>query len=127
MVPCAATARFFAGTIEGERESGQEFSEIPGAAVRSRINAALALPIYSRAAVGSVGEGLFPTESASTQTSFKLTHRLTDSHELMARYAFSSAHIDREVLGDDNFSEQSARGSSRNRDQSFAAGWQAVN
>jgi hypothetical protein len=30
------------------------------------------------------------------------------------------------VLGADNFSEQSARGSSRNRDQSFAAGWQAV-
>ena len=76
--------------------------------------------------VDSVAEGLFPTESVSTQTSFKLTHRLTDSHELMARYAFSSAHIDREVLGADNFSEQSARGSSRNRDQSFAAGWQAV-
>src|SRR5262245_17564866 len=117
---------FFAGTIEGERESSQEFSEIPGAGVRSRINAALALPIYSHAAVSSVAEGLFPTESASTQTSFKLTHRLTDSHELMARYAFSSAHIDREVLGADNFSEQSARGSSRNRDQSFAAGWQGV-
>src|SRR5215813_10750038 len=31
-----------------------------------------------------------------------------------------------EVLGSDNFSEQSARGSSRNQDQSFAAGWQAV-
>ena len=124
--PLRRDRTFFAGTIEGERESGQEFSEIPGAGVRSRINAALALPIYSRAAVGSVAEGLFPTESVSTQTSFKLTHRLTDSHELMARYAFSSARIDREVLGADNFSEQSARGSSRNRDQSFAAGWQAV-
>ena len=125
--PLRRDRTFFAGTIEGERESGQEFSEIPGAAVRYRINAALALPIYSRAAVGSVAEGLFPTESVSTQTSFKLTHRLTNSHELMARYAFSSAHIDREVLGADNFSEQSVRGSSRNRDQSFAAGWQAVN
>src|SRR3954454_11313253 len=124
--PLRRDRTFFAGTIEGERESGQDFAKIAGAGVRSRINAALALPIYSRAAVGSVAEGLFPTESVSTQTSFKLTHRLTDSHELMARYAFSSAHIDREVLGADNFSEQSARGSSRNRDQSFAAGWQAV-
>ena len=30
------------------------------------------------------------------------------------------------MLGADNFSEQSARGSSRNQDQSFAAGWQSV-
>src|SRR5205085_5789763 len=70
--PLRRDRTFFAGTIENERESGQEFSEIPGAGVRSRINAALALPIYSRAAVGSVAEGLFPTESVSTQTSFKL-------------------------------------------------------
>jgi Carboxypeptidase regulatory-like domain/TonB dependent receptor len=117
---------FFAGTIEAERESGQEFSEIPGAGVQARINTALALPAFSRAAVPSVSEGLFPTESVSTQTSFKLTHRLTQSHELMARYAISRAHIDNEVLGVDNFSEQSARGSSRNQDQSFAAGWQSV-
>src|SRR5436190_7190723 len=117
--PLRRDRTFFAGTIENERESGQEFSEIPGAGVRARINAALAGPLYSRAAVPRVSEGYFPTESVSTQTSFKLTHRLTDSHELMARYAFSSAHIDREVLGADNFSEQSARGSSRNRDQSF--------
>ena len=87
--PLRRDRTFFANTIEGERESGQEFSEIPGVGVRARINAALALPIYSRAAVSSVAEGLFPTESVSTQTSFKLTHRLTDSHELMARYAFS--------------------------------------
>jgi hypothetical protein len=125
--PLRRDRTFFAGTIEGERESSQEFSEIPGAGVRARINAALALPIYSRAAVPSVSEGFFPTESDSTQTSFKLTHHLTDSDEVMARYAFSSARIDREVLGADNFSEQSARGSSRNRDQSFAAGWQTVN
>jgi hypothetical protein len=124
--PLRRDRTFFAGTIEGERESSQEFSEVPGAGVLSRINSALALPLFSRAAVPSVAEGLFPTESDSTQTSFKLTHRLTDSHELMARYAFSSARIDREVLGADNFSEQSAHGSSRNRDQSFAGGWQAV-
>jgi hypothetical protein len=124
--PLQRDRTFFAGTIEAERESGQEFSEIPGAGVGSSINAALALPIFSRAAVHSAAEGLFPTESVSTQTSFKLTHRLTQSHELMARYAISRARIEREVLGSENFSEQSARGTSHNQDQSFAAGWQAV-
>jgi hypothetical protein len=125
--PLRRDRTFFAGTIEMEHESGQEFSEIPGAGVASRINTTLALPLFSRAAVSSVAEGFFPTESVSTQTSFKLTHRLTESQEVMARYAFSRARIEREVLGTDNFSEQSARGSSRNQDQSFAAGWQSVN
>jgi hypothetical protein len=124
--PLRRDRTFFAGTIEAERESGQEFSEIPGASIRSRINAALASPLFSRAAVPSVSEGLFPTESTSTQTSFKLSHHLGAAHELMARYAISRARIAREVLGSDNFSEQSARGSSRNQDQSLAIGWQAV-
>jgi hypothetical protein len=117
---------FFAATIESERESGQEFSEIAGAGVPSRINAALAGSRFSRAAVNGIAGGLFPTESTSTQTSFKITHRAGRAHELMARYAFSRARNAREVLGSDNFSEQSARGTSHNQDQSFAAGWQFV-
>src|SRR4051812_9034332 len=67
--PLQSDRTFFAATVEGELENGQEFSEIGQSAARARINAALALPIYSRAAVGSVAEGLFPTESVSTQTS----------------------------------------------------------
>jgi hypothetical protein len=124
--PLRRDRTFFATTIEDEREDSQEYSEIPGAGVRARINAALAGPLFARAAVPSVAEGWFPSESVSTQTSFKLTHRLSAAHELMARYAFSRARIDREVLGGDNFAEQSSRGTSRNRDQSVAAGWQAV-
>jgi hypothetical protein len=124
--PLRRDRTFFAGTIEAERESSQEFSEIPGAGVASRINAALASPLFSRAAVPSIAEGLFPTESSSTQTSFKLTQHFGTANELMARYALSRARIAREVLGSDNFSEQSARGSSHNQDQSFAAGWQTV-
>jgi hypothetical protein len=124
--PLRRDRTFFAGTIEAERETGQEFSEIPAIGVRSRINAALAGPLYSRAGVPSVAEGYFPTTSNSTETSWKLTHRLNTAHELMARYAFSEASIGREVLGGDNFSEQSARGSSHNQDQAFAAGWQYV-
>jgi hypothetical protein len=124
--PLRRDRTFFAGTLEMERESSQEFSELPGVGVRSRINAALAGPLFSRAAVPSVSEGYFPTESTSTETSWKLTHRLSAEHEVMARYAFSRASISREVLGGDNFAEQSARGSSHNQDQSFVAGWQFV-
>jgi hypothetical protein len=124
--PLRRDRTFFAGTFEAERESGQEFSEIPGIGVQSLINNALASPLFSRAAVGSVSESLFPTESTSTETSWKLTHRLKDGHEVMARYAFSRASIAKEVLGSNNFSEESARGSSSNQDQSLVAGWQFV-
>jgi Carboxypeptidase regulatory-like domain/TonB dependent receptor len=124
--PMRRDRTFFAGTIEAERESSQEFSEIAGTGVQSRINTALAGPLFSRAAVPSISEGLFPTESTSTQTSLKITHHLATAHEAMVRYAISRARIAREVLGSDNFSEESVRGTSRNQDQSFAAGWQFV-
>lgn len=124
--PLQRDRTFFAGTIEHERESGQEFSELQGAGVKSRINSALATPLFSRTAVSSISEGYFPTESTSTQTSWKLTHRLSAANEIMGRYAFSRAAIARAVLGGANFSEQSARGSSHNRDQSVVGGWQYV-
>ncbi len=117
---------FFAGTVEGERETAQEFSEIPGLAAQSRINAALASPMFSRAAVKSVSEGLFPTASNSIETSWKVTWHLKTAHELSARYALSHASVTHEVLGVNNFSDESARGSSANQDQSVAAGWQYV-
>ncbi|MBS1855656.1 MAG: TonB-dependent receptor [Acidobacteria bacterium] len=124
--PLRRDRTFFAGTIEDERESSQEYSEVPEAAQTSLINAALAGPRFSRAAVSSIAAGLFNSESTSTQTSLKLTHYLGTANQLTARYAYSRAAVDREVLGADNFSEQSARGSSHNQDQSFAAGWQTV-
>src|SRR5262249_34122936 len=55
---------FFAGTVEGELENSQEFSEIGG---QSLINTALASPMFSRAAVTSVKAALFPTESNSIE------------------------------------------------------------
>ncbi len=124
--PIIRNRTFFAGTIEGELENDQEFSEAPAPASLALINAALSGPLYSRAAVSSVAEGPFPTESTSTQTSLKLTHYLTGSQNIVVRYAFSRAHVGNDVLGTDNFSDRSAYGSSRNQDQSFAAGWQAV-
>ena len=124
--PLQRDRTFFAGTIEAEHESSQEFSEIAGAGAQALINTALATPLFSRAAVRSVTARLFPTESTSTETSLKLTHNFGALHQVSARYALSRASIGREVLGGDNFSEESARGSSRNQDQSFAAGWQAI-
>src|SRR5215472_13993275 len=117
---------FFAGTIEGERENSQEFSEIPGFGAQSLINKALASPMFSRAAVPGITAALFPTESNSIEASGKLTYLLGTAHQLSARYAYSHASNTREVLGVDNFSDESARGSSRNQDQSSAGGWQFV-
>ena len=84
------------------------------------------MPLFARSAVGSLSEGLFPTASSSTESSFKLTHLFRTAHQVTARYAFSGANISREVLGSDNFSDESVRGSSLNRDQSLAVSWQAV-
>lgn len=124
--PLQRDKTFFAGTIEGENESSQEFSEIEGPGAQPRINATLLTPRFSRAAVKSVSQGLFPTQSNSIQTSLKLTHRIGELNQVMVRYALSRARIDQEVLGGNNFSDESARGSSRNQDQSLAAGWQAI-
>ncbi len=124
--PLQRDRTFFAGTIEAEDETSQEFSEIEGAGTPAIINSALLKPQFSRAAVRSVAQGLFPTESKSLETSLKLTHRIGELNQVTVRYALSRASIAQEVLGGDNFSEESARGSSRNEDQSFAAGWQAI-
>jgi hypothetical protein len=124
--PLRRDRTFFAGTVEAERESSNEFSEIAGAGLQSTLNEALASPAFSRAAISRVSEGYFPTESNSIETSWKLTHRLNAANEMMGRYAFSRASITAEVLGSNNFSEESARGSSRNQDQSWAAGWQFI-
>ena len=124
--PLRRDLTFFAGTIELKRERSTEYSEVPRGGVKSRINAALATPMFARSAVPSISEGYFPAESNSIQTSWKLTHRVGEAHEFMGRYAFSSASVGGEVLGSDNLSEQSARGSSHNQDQSVVAGWQYV-
>ena len=124
--PLQRDRTFFAATIEGELEDGQEFSEIGQPGALARINNALHSPLFARSSVRSLSGGLFPTASSSTEASFKLTHLFGTAHQVTARYAFSGANISREVLGTDNFTDESARGNSLNRDQSLAASWQAV-
>jgi hypothetical protein len=124
--PLQRDRTFFAATIEGELENAQEFSEIGEPDAQARINAALASPLFARSAVRRISEGLFPTASSSTETSFKLMHLFGTAHQVTARYAFSGANISREVLGSDNFSDESARGGSANRDHAFAMSWQQI-
>lgn len=124
--PLQRDRTFFAATVEGELESAQESSEAGESGARGTINAALRGPLFARSATRNLSEGLFPTSSSSTQTSFKLTHLFGTTHQITARYAFSGGNISREVLGSDNFSDESVRGSSLNRDQSLALSWQAV-
>ena len=125
--PLQRDRTFFAATIEGELESSQEFSEVGQSGAQRVINAALrSSPLFARSAVRSLSQGLFPTASSSTETSLKVTHLFGTAHQVTARYAFSGANISREVLGSDNFSDESARGNSMNRDQSLAGSWQAV-
>jgi hypothetical protein len=57
--PLRRDRTFFAGTIEAERERGYEYSEVPGGGVKSRINAALATPLYARSAVPPSQKAIF--------------------------------------------------------------------
>src|SRR3954454_23630511 len=97
--PLQSDRTFFAATVEGELENGQEFSEIGQSAARARINAALKSSLFARSTVKSLSEGFFPTASSSTESSFKLTHLFGTAYQVTARYAFSGANISREVLG----------------------------
>src|SRR5579871_138165 len=124
--PLQRDRTFFAATIEGELENSEEFSEIGRANAKSPINAALASPLFARAGVREISERLFPVASSSTQTSLKVSHLFGMFHQVSARYAFSGASTGGEVLGGDNFSDESARGGSHNQDQSFATTWTAI-
>src|SRR5258705_2824087 len=72
--PLRKDRTFFAGTIENERESAQEFSEIPGAGIASRINSALAGPPFFPPPPSPLPPGPFPHPSPPPHTPPKLTH-----------------------------------------------------
>ncbi|HVV45006.1 MAG TPA: hypothetical protein VHC72_07360, partial [Bryobacteraceae bacterium] len=124
--PLKRNRTFFASTIEGEIENGEESSEIGEPGLQPRINSVLAGPLFARSAVRQVKEGLFPTASSSTLASFKLTHMFTPKRQVVVRWSFSGADVAGEVLGTDNFSDESARGSSHSRDQELALSWQEI-
>src|SRR5712691_6174574 len=109
--PIKRDRTFFATAIETAWESGEEWSET-GAALRSRLERALASPFYAGRPQTTLRSGLYPEKGHDTETSFKLNHAITPKHSLTSRYAFSQGRVDNDVIGVDNFSDLSARGSS---------------
>jgi Carboxypeptidase regulatory-like domain len=119
--PIRRDRTFFSYAIEQQWESDEEWSE--GSNTPDAINRALAGSKFGGAAVRQVRSGLFPTSSRDTEFSFKLDHQISTAAQVSARYAFSRGKVDNGVEGADNFSDLSARGSSRTVDHSLVASW----
>ena len=115
---------FISGAIEHERESAEEWSNVPEEAIDA-LNRALASPLYSESAL-RVRRGLYPTSSRGTELSAKLNHQASEKDTFSGRYAFSRGHVSAEVQGPDNFADQSAQGSSLSVDHSLVGNWLRV-
>jgi hypothetical protein len=123
--PIRRDRTFFSTAIEQEWERSEEWSEVPQAA-EAALNRALASPLFARAPVRRVQEGLFDESSSQTTFSFKLMHQVGATHTLSARYAFSRGRLTGDVQDGDNFLDRSARGSSLTTDHSLVVGWTDV-
>jgi len=106
--PIAHDRTFFFTGIEQTFESNQEWSDTP----------ARLLPLLP-----NLQSGLFAAGETDTQFSFKLTHLLSNSNTLNARYAFSRGRVRNDVQSTDNFLDRSARGSSLLKDHSLVGNW----
>ena len=122
--PIRRDRTFFFLALEQSWESIEEWSDAPRGA--PLIDTALQSPRFAQAPVRSVTRGLFDSGEHDTEFSIKLTHLLSASQILTARYAFSRGRVRQDVQSGDNFLDQSARGSSRLVDHSFVGGWSAT-
>ncbi|MBS1829497.1 MAG: TonB-dependent receptor [Acidobacteria bacterium] len=122
--PLRRNHTFISGAIEHERESAEEWSNVPEDAVDA-LNRALASPLYSASAL-KVRRGLYPTSTRGTELSAKLNHQASQKDTFSARYAFSRGRVRAEVQGPDNFADQSAQGSSLTVDHSLVGNWLRV-
>jgi hypothetical protein len=119
--PIRRDRTFFSWAIEQQWESDGEWSE--GSSAVDAINRALAGPKFSGAGAKQVHSGLFSTSSGDSEFSFKLDHQISTADQVSARYAFSRGRVTNAVEGADNFSDLSARGSSRTVDHSIVGSW----
>ncbi len=124
--PLRKNRTFLYATVEQEWESTQDSSEIPNGGVLSQINTALSSSGLANVATHHLTEALTPTGSSSTLAFAKIDQQLNAANMLFVQYGFSRGIESNDVLGTNNFSDQSARGSSLAQDQSFAAGWTAA-
>lgn len=107
--PLLRERTFLAFAAESLHENCEEWSETP---------AGFAAPGLTR--------GLFDAGERYGQASAKVQHILNRIHSLSARYAWSRGLVNNGVQGLENFSDRSARGSSRQVDHSFVAGLLSV-
>ena len=105
---------FFAFAVEHERESAEEWSDVPAAAE---------LVIRRVLPTSGVRRGLFDTSTRGSELSAKLSHQISNSGTVAARYAFSRGRVRGEVQGPDNFADASAQGNSLTSDHSLVANW----
>ena len=110
--PVQRDRTFFSTAIEQEWESGQEWSDAP-------------LSLAGRTLPNGITpyRGLFDTKSSQTEYSFKANHQLGTKHNVSARYAFSRGRAVGDVQDTDDFTDRSARGSSRTIDHSTVGDW----
>ena len=123
--PLRRDKTFVSGAVEYERESAQEWSNVPEAAV-PLINRALLSEAFAGVPVRSVYRGLYDTSTRGTELSLKLNHQAGSKDTLSTRYAFSRGRVQHEVQGPDNFADRSAQGSSYTLDHSLVGSWLRV-
>jgi hypothetical protein len=122
--PIRRDRTFISGATEYEHESAEEWSNVPEDAVDA-INQALSSPLYSRSGLTAL-RGLYPTGTRGTDLSIKLNHQASEKDMFSTRYAFSRGRVRAEVQGPDNFTDQSAQGSSVTVDHSLVGSWLRV-
>ena len=119
--PLRRDRTFFASAVESAWEAGEEWSET-GTELRDRLKKAS----FGRRSLVQLTSGLYPEKGRDTEASFKLNHILSSRHNLTSRYAFSQGRVVNDVIGVDNFSDLSARGSSLQRDHSWVTALTSV-
>ncbi len=99
---------FVSGAVEHERESGEEWSNIPEQAAAAYKGALL---------------GFYPTGARGTEASLKLNWQAGGKDAVSARHAYSRGRVRGEVQGPSNFADRSAQGSSLTTDHSLVGDW----
>ncbi len=120
--PVRRDRTFFMSAWEYARESSQEWSEAP----RQFLSINQTLAGMNVPAVRPLLRGLFDAGESDTLASLKASHLINAANTLTGRFAYSSGHVRNDVQSVDNFTDVSARGSSRTRDFSFVSGWSRV-
>jgi hypothetical protein len=116
--PIKKDRTFFATAIEGAWESGEEWSET-SSSLAQVIERGFSQPFFAGVKAPKTVTGLYPAKGQDSESSFKLNHTINRRHTLTSRYAFSRGRVDNDVIGVENFSDFTARGSSRIQDHAF--------